>query len=168
MHKKQTQSILAVRPGRREMGVAVLQGTTLQYWGVAGFRNSKADQVHLDIHARLQTLIKQYQPKILAMEKVSSSRSKASPVIKKIAVQIAGLSLNSSLHFYPYSLETIKNHLCDNPQATRRDVVNQILKRYPHLKRYATWQSRWQEEYWSAMFVAIAVGLVYKEKNILL
>lgn len=159
MHKKQTQRILAIRPGRREMGVAVFRGETLRYWGIAGFRNSIPEQVHLDVDKRIRSLISRYNPDILAMEKVNLIRLNASPVLKKVVAHIAATSLESSLHFCPYSLDIVKEHLCGTDRVTRRMVVDQVVKAYPHLKRYAIWKSRWQEDYWMPMFAAVAVGL---------
>lgn len=166
MHKKQTQRILAIRPGRREMGVAVFRGETLRYWGIAGFRNSDSEQVHLDVDKRLRSLIRRYNPNILAMEKVNLIRLNTSPVLKKVVAHIASTSLESSLRFCPYSLDTVKKSLCSTTQVTRKEVVNQIVQSYPHLERYTIWQSRWQEEYWMPMFAAIAVGLICKRGEI--
>ena len=153
---------MAIRPGRREMGVSVFNGEILRYWGIAGFRNSHLEYVHMDVDKRVRGLIKRYNPNVLVMEKVSSVRLNASPALKKVMTHIAAISLEYSLEFCPYSMETIKMKLCGNDLVTRKEVVAQIIGVYPHLKRYAMWQSRWQEEYWMPMFWSIAVGLIYK------
>ena len=116
----------------------------------------------MDVDKRVRALIKRYNPNILAMEKVSFVRLNASPALKKVMAHIAAISLEYSLEFCPYSVETVKMKLCGNDRVTRQAVVAQIIDVYPHLKRYAMWQSRWQEEYWMPMFWAIAVGLVCK------
>ena len=75
-HKK---TILAIRPGRREMGMAVLDGEELRYWGVTRFRQKELDDLLAALERRLSRLILLYGPTVLAIEKPMPVRLQTSP-----------------------------------------------------------------------------------------
>ena len=158
---KITTPVLAIHPGRRKMGVAVLEGNELLYWGVTGFREKDVRELLDGVRNRVQSLIQVYQPGMLAVERPHAARLKASPALEMIVERISAVAVADSLYFCLYDALTIRRHLCGQERATRRQMITQIVARYPHLSRYAApGVSRWQESYWLPMFAAVGVGLV--------
>lgn len=158
---KITTPILAIHPGRRKMGVAVLEGDELLFWGVTGFREKEVRELLDGIKKRVQSLIQIYQPGMLAVERPHATRLKASPALEMIVERISAVAVDSSLYFCLYDALTIRRFLCGQERATRRQMIERIVTRYPHLARYAApGVSRWQESYWQAMFAAVGVGMV--------
>ncbi len=81
-------TLLALRPGGREIGVAVLEGQDLLFWGVAGFREYQGEDLLKAVEGRLLALIQTYQPQVLAMEKPAPVRLAASPALGAILGRI--------------------------------------------------------------------------------
>lgn len=158
MHTKPTK-ILAIDPGTREIGVAVLEGEALVYYGVKTIRNRKRPQQVLREAARIiNRLIEDYKPSVLAIEKMFLIQKNASLLIVvadeiKATVQAAGLAI------YEYAPTAVRKQICQTGKATKRAVAGIIAGRYLELARYLKGKSKWEELYYANMFDAIAVGL---------
>ena len=162
-NKHQT-TILAIRPGRREMGIAVLSGKGLRYWGVTRFRQKKQEALLSALDQRLLRLISLYKPTVLAIEKPTPVRLQTSPWLKQITAHTRILARDAALRVYTYDPIQIRKCLCGSARATRSDLAQRIVETYPHLARYNNQVSRWQETYWMQMFAAVAVGMVCGER----
>jgi hypothetical protein len=145
------------------MGIAIFEGHELLFWGITGFRDQNLKTIEKKIHYRVLRLIHFYRPVALVAEKPSQGRRKNSPWLSSIAAHLMGIALLASLDYRVYSPSTLRTKLCGSHRATRQDMVDHIIKEYPHLVRCATYSSRWQEDYWMPMFIAIAVGMVDTE-----
>ncbi len=162
---EKSKRILALRPGRREVGIAVLEGEELLLCRVANFRDKRLPLLLNTMRKRMHSLVQFYQPTVLAIEQVSPKRRQASPYLDAITGIIQLVALEANLKFYYHGSDEIRQHLCGSPRATGRDLVTHIIANYSKISRYAIWTSRWQESYWMPMFTAIAVGLVCQRKN---
>jgi len=74
------------------MGVAVLEGTELVYWGVSSFRMHGEDALVAAVLDRMQGLIAVNQPTILALEAPRSLRLAASPLLRPVVAGVKGLA----------------------------------------------------------------------------
>jgi len=156
-----TETILALRPGRREMGIAVLEGRDLVFWGTFGFRAHSGQRLLTAVEGRLQDLVHTYQPAVLAIEDPTSARLAASPMLRAITDQTRRIAKGKGCPFRAFRPDAIRKQLCGSTKATRVQMVDYIVNQYPHLARYRKESSRWQKEYWTPMFTAVAVALVY-------
>jgi crossover junction endodeoxyribonuclease RuvC len=158
MHTKHTK-ILAIDPGTREIGVAVLEGEALVYYGVKTIRNRKRPQQVLGEASRIvKRLIEDYQPSVLAIEKMFLIQKNASLLIV-VADEIKATAQAVGLAVYEYSPTTVRKRICQTGKATKRAVAGIIASRYLELARYLKGKSKWEELYYANMFDAIAVGL---------
>ena len=166
MQKNEIQkTILAVRPGRREMGVAVLEGDDLLFWGVAGFRSVSEEGLRYAVRRKLESLILIYQPQVIASEKPSHIRLKASQMLGDVAAQVSIVALEMSLEHCIVDPKNVRLRLCGSRKTSRRAMAEYVISLYPHLGRYHRCMSRWQQSYWMPMFTAVAVGLVCSADN---
>lgn len=157
-NKTPTQ-ILALRPGKRKMGVAVFDGQDLLYWGVAGFRQSGEDLFDA-VERRVERLAQTYQSEVIALEKPSPLRLAASWSLSGITNRISEAADRSNLPLRAYDRGTVRDELCGSAWASRRELSDRIIELYPHLERYLDCSSEWKKSYWLAMFAAVAVGVV--------
>ena len=146
------------------MGVAVLSGKGLRYWGVTRFRQENLDDLRLALDQRLLRLISLYKPTVLAIEKPTPVGLQTSPWLKQITAHTRILARDASLRVYTYDPIQIRKCLCGSVRATRSDLAQRIVETYPHLSRYNTAISRWQRVYWTQMFAAVGVGMVCGER----
>ncbi len=152
-------TILAIRPGRREMGIAILEGEELRLWGVTRFRERRLEDLLPAVERRLVRLIHIYQPVVLAVEMPTPQRLKTSPGLGVVTARISTVAVVSGLHFRICDPVSVRERLCGSAKATRGAIAGRIVEQYPHLARYRTCSSQWQTLYWMPMFAAVAVGL---------
>ncbi len=141
------------------MGVAVFEGDELLFWGVAGFRNLDAHALFDGVERKVLSLLHSYGSTVLAIEKPTPARLKASPSLAAIDARVSKMATSTVRvrHCEPLS---IRKRLCGSARGTRQDLARHIVALYPHLRRYTDDVSRWQQEYWMPMFAAVAAGLV--------
>lgn len=156
---KITTQILALRPGKREMGIAALEGQDLVFWGVAGFRGHRQNLLEV-VERRVQCLVRMYQPEVIAIEQPSQVRLAASWSLPGITSCISEVAERDGLRFMAYDRWVIREKLFGVAWVNRCELADRMAKLYPHLARYRNCSSRWQESYWLAMFMAVAVGVV--------
>jgi Holliday junction resolvasome RuvABC endonuclease subunit len=155
--------ILAVDPGTRELGFAVLQGESLLYYGVKTVTNRKApSQVLETISAFIRGLIEKYEPLTLAIEKMFITQ-KNSALLYVAAEQIKAVAGEGKIPIWEQSPSAIRKRLCQTGRATKREVAKLIADRYPELSRYYNRTRHWEIEYYANLFDAVAVGLVCLE-----
>ena len=158
-------TLLALRPGRRELGVAVLEGPDLLFWGVAGFRKYQGEELLKAVEGRLRALIQTYQPQVLAMERPAPTRLAASPALGAILGRIRAVAAQEGLQMRLYRPEEVRAGVCEKGLATHSQVVERMVVRYPHLARCRLNVGQRREDYWRPMFTAVAVGLVGVEEG---
>ena len=141
------------------MGIAVLRGGELRFWGVTGFRQRNLDDLLQALERRLTRLITIYRPAVLAVENPTLKRLKSSPWLEAVMARISVVAVGSGLRISLCDPVGVRERLCGSAQATRREMAERIIRLYPHLARYHACSSQWQEFYWMPMFAAVAVGL---------
>lgn len=159
MHTKRTK-ILAIDPGTRELGVAILEGEDLLFYGVKSVQKRRnPEEVLGEISRIIKQLIDFYAPSILAIEKVISIQKNASLLIVATD-QIKAAARKEELVVNEYEPKLIRRFICQTGKATKREVANHLARKYYELSQYADRKSRWEQLYYAKMFDAIAVGLI--------
>lgn len=156
-------TILAVDPGTREMGVAVLRGGELLFYGVKTVTNRKNPIIVLEtISGYIRNLLKKYHPTYLAIEKMFVTQ-KNSALLVVVAEQVKALAKEAELPIYEYAPTTVRKRLCQSGRATKRETAEVLSIRFPELKRYYHRTKAWERDYYSNLFDAVAVGVVCQE-----
>jgi len=163
---QKTPIILAVDPGTRELGFAVMQGETLLYYGVKTVTNRKSPSIVLEtISGFIKGLIEKYQPSVLAVEKMFITQ-KNSALLYVAAEQIKAVAREAGILIWEHPPLVIRKRLCKTGRATKREAAKIVADRYPELVRYYNRTKFWEMEYYANLFDAIAVGLVCLDDSI--
>lgn len=156
----QSKRILAIDPGTKEIGVAVLEGDELIFYGVKVVRDrSTAQRILAHVAAIIQDLITRYDPHYLAVEKMFVIQ-KSAALLSVAAEEIKSVAKSNGLPIYEYTPTTVRKFICQNGSATKRDVAQVVARRYPELAKHLSARNKWEEKYYANMFDAIAVGLM--------
>ena len=147
------------------MGVAVLEGDDLVFWGVSGFRNVSGNGLLGTLERRLLSLIDIYQPNVLAVEQPTQARLRASPMLEAVAARVSSVALAACLDYRTCAPRNVRLRLCGSRKTSRRAMAAHVVSLYPHLARYFHCGSAWQQSYWMPMFTAVAVGLVCAQQR---
>jgi len=157
---------LALDPGTRELGYAVLDRTELVYFGVHSFRDrSSARRVLADGQRFVGKLIAKFRPKLFVIEKTFYVNSKRTSLLHVLAGELTNLARDHGSSVLAYAPTTVKKAITGNGAATKRELAEILVtRRYPHLDRYLRTDTRTREQYWQNAFDAIALALTGYEE----
>ena len=151
--------ILAIDPGTRELGVAVLTSGELLYYGVKTIRRrSSASEILNQVHQIISRLIADYKPQCLAIEKMFFIH-KSAALLNVTADEIKAVALAEGLTIFEYAPTLVRKTICKTGKATKREAAKVIATRYPELARYLEHRTKWEELYYANMFDAVALGV---------
>lgn len=166
MQKGKQARILAIDPGTRHIGVALLENGHPTYQGVKTIRSRTSAQTILGEGRRLiQDLLRDYKPDILAVEKTFFGKSRNVALLNVMADEIVAVGIRNKVRVIRLAPTTIRKRLCGNGHATKDDVKRVIISRFPEFKVYATQDRKWKDYYHHNMFDAMALGLVVSESD---
>jgi len=153
--------ILAIDPGTREMGVAVLENDRLVYHGVETFRKFSLPHNQLkQVRTAIARLIHDFRPAVLAVEKtfIGKNHRHAAP-LSVLGDEIAALGRRHGIAVVSIAANTVKKAVTGNGWATKAEVAKAIAARYPKLKAYLPPDRNWKRRHHLNMFDAVALGV---------
>lgn len=152
-------TILAIDPGTKEIGVAVLSGRELCYYAVKTIKRRQPPQALLaEISGYVAGLIQKHRPQTLAIEKTYLLQQSAA-LLCVAAAEIKQTARQHGLVVYEYAPAEVRQWLSQRARATKRETARRVVERCPDLARYLKQPTQWGELYWAHMLDAVAVGL---------
>jgi len=161
MPKSKKTRVLAIDPGTREMGVAVLDNRSLVCHGVQTIRARTSPYAILRRGQKLVSrLIKDFRPDVLAIEKTFFANNRNAALLNVFADEIAALGRQQRLRVLSFAPSTVKKAVFGNGRATKMEIAHAVVARYPELRAHLSQDRKWKERYYANMFDAVAVGLM--------
>jgi crossover junction endodeoxyribonuclease RuvC len=153
--------ILAIDPGTREMGIAILEGPDLLYHGVHVFLHRESAQSILrEGRTTLLRMIRDFAPDALAIEKTFFANNRNSALVNVLSDEIRTLGKRKGLEVLAFAPSTVKKRITGNGHATKSELAAVLVARYPQLKGYVVDLPKWKQKFHANMFDAVALGLV--------
>ena len=156
------QKILAIDPGTKEMGIALLEGDKLRYHGVKVIKKNKSPHEKLkegrDIVLRL---INDFKPQVLVLEKTFFAKHRNTSLLNVFADEIKAIGKRKKLKVVSYAPNTVKKFICGNGRASKEEVCKVVVSRYPELAVYFNQDRKWKEKYHQNMTDAVAIALTF-------
>lgn len=160
--EKNPPTVLAINPGTRYTGIAVLKGSDLLDWGVK-VANGKWSQRKLEkVKSRVSELIEEYQMDVLAMKKLHPSRT--SPFLRELCREIQELAENKHLRVCRYSVQELED-FCAPKRTTKKALAEAVCFKYPVLSRELRKEEAAVNTYHIRMFEAVALGMTVTESS---
>lgn len=151
--------ILAINPGTKELGVAVLAAADLLYYAVKILKVRAPDSGITSEAARIiSQLITAYQPQAVVLIRPLVIQTGGERLVAVIR-EVKRLAQSEGLPVYEYAPKTIRQFVCGSKRPTRGEIARAVAARYPELCQYAKDKSLWEEMYYARMFLAVAAGL---------
>lgn len=161
MHLTRPGRILAIDPGTREMGVAVLEAGKLLYHGVVVIKRGRSPKETLERgRSSVARLIADFRPETLVIEKTFIGRNRNGALLNVLADEIQALARRSRLTVLSLAANVVKKSICGDGWATKLDVAKAVIARYPELKAYLVHERKWKERFHANMFDAVALGMM--------
>lgn len=152
---------LAIDPGTRYMGVAVLDGDNLVHHGVVSLRKGGSPHERLrEARGAVLTLIRDFGPAVLAVETAFFANNRNTALLNILVDEVQAVGRRRGLGVVAYAPSTIKRRIAGNGRANKRDVAEAVVRRFPDLRPYLSEDGCSRARYHSNMFDAVAVGIV--------
>ena len=153
--------ILAIDPGTRAMGVALLEEDKLVYHAVKTIKKGKTPHETLaEGRKTILRLIDDFQPDVLAVEKTFFANNRNAAILNVFADEIKAIGKKKGLEVYGFAPSTVKKFITGNGRASKLEVAKIVIAQYPELKVYLNQDRKWKENYHLNMFDAVALGIV--------
>jgi len=157
--RKTPDTILALDPGLRDLGYAVLSGKRLATAGVLTLRTISPNRRLTRIQDSLVAWIRAYRPRTLVLEQIPKRPLDALAGLPALGRRLRRQAKNFRLTLAVYSARTARQTVVGNGWAGKRDVAKAVTTRFPELRVHLTHDRKWKERYWQNMFDAIALAL---------
>ncbi len=152
--------ILAIDPGTREMGVAVLESGHLRYCGVETFRKLPSREERLkQSRAAVARLISDFQPTLLAVEKAFIGKSRCAALLNVLSDAIVAIGRRNGITVVSLAANTVKKVVAGNGWATKEEVAQAVTRQFPKLMAFLPPDRNWKRRYRLNMFDAVALAL---------
>lgn len=152
--------VLAIDPGTRLMGVALLEDRKIIYHGVKMIKPQGSPSATLKAaRAEFVRLVEDLKPEILVLEKAFFAKNRSSSLLNVFVDEMRAIGKRKGLKVISFAPCTVKKFICGYGLASKLEVATVIVSRYPELRVFLTQDRAWKERYHQNMFDAVALGI---------
>jgi Holliday junction resolvasome RuvABC endonuclease subunit len=132
---KEEKKIIAVDPDTRYQGIAIFQGKKLIFSSVKTLHAKGPLRKRLkEIEKVFFSLIEDYAPNVLAIERPFPFRTEQSSFLGAIIDEIKRLARKERIRVHEFSPLAVRKIIYGNADATKQDVAEKVSLIYPELK----------------------------------
>lgn len=161
------KTVIGIDPGTREMGLVVLRGRELRYFGVRTLPNGKRHHEAIGLAKRIVlAMIEKHRPDVVAIEEPLNLATKRSHLLNVIADELRERAIEVGIRVVELSPDAIRQQVTGNPRATKIDVAEHLVRNgFDLLRQFVPKRParpalglRPREKYWLHMFDALAIA----------
>lgn len=157
--------LLALKPGTRELGVAIFQHEELLYYGVKTIHDRATPQSTLrEVVRILKKLILQYRPSGLVLEQTIVLQASATFLLV-VAKKLKATARRAGLEVAEYPPAEVRQFFCTPTKATKRLTAERLVTHYPQLVRYLDTTAEWERLYYAYLLDAVALGYYHCQQR---
>lgn len=156
---QRNQPILALDPGLRDLGFAVLAGRRLVARDVVALRSLPKEQRLKEARHRIAGLVAAHRPRAIIVEKTYRHPVPWLNKLHHITLSARRLAARHRITFATYAPQAVRQYVAGNGKAKKPEVAIAVAHRFPQLRVYLTQDRRWKERFWLNMFDAVALAL---------
>lgn len=164
MPKTTPQTILAVDPGLRDLGFAVIRGKLLLDAGVRTFRYTPRPQRHAAALRAVHELLRRHSPDVLVLEAPPRSSLPNFRALRRFTQSVGRLARAADVPCVAYPVQEVRKAILGNGWASKRDVAVTLAARYPALRIYVKQNRVWKERYFQNLFDALALAVHHQTR----
>jgi len=152
-------TILALDPGLRDLGYAVLRGDRLLDYGVRPLRVFPADQRIAEARAAVRAWIRGYEPSSVVWEAAPNHSVPGHARIHRFIRSVERMAEDTGIETASYPAKTVRQNVVGDGWATKAEVASSIASQFPELRVYLGHSRKWKERHWHNLFDALATGI---------
>ena len=161
--RKRTEAILAIDPGLRDLGFAVLEGSRIIASGVRPLRLLPRATRPREARRLVRKWLAAYRPSSLVLEKTYRHPVPWLNELHKVMRGVGTIARSRGLTVAVYAPQSVRKTLTGDGWATKDEVATALTYRYPALRVYLTQDRKWKVRYWQNAFDAVALALHHQQ-----
>ena len=161
---KTTEPILAIDPGLRELGFAVLAGKRLVATGVRPLRFLPKAARLREARRLVSEWLRAYRPRTIVFEATYRHPVGSLDALHRLTLRAGHLAKQRRIGVARYAPQSVRRSVHGDGWATKRQLAEAIAVRFPALRVYLTQDRRWKERYWLNMFDAVGLALHHQSR----
>lgn len=154
-----TDTILALDPGLRDLGYAVLAGRRIVTASVLPLRSVRRERRLRAVREFVLTQLRAHHPRTLVLEDIPKRPLDTLAGLPALGRLLNRLARQRHMRLATYSARTVRGSVVGDGWAGKRAVAESIAGKFPDLRVHLTHDRKWKERYWQNMFDAVALGL---------
>ena len=162
---KTPETILALDPGLRELGYAVLTGRRLATSGVLNLGELPRPRRLAVARGHVQRWAHAYRPRAIVVEKTYPHSLPWLDKLHTLTLGVRRIASKRNVAFAAYAPQTVRKGLVGNGWAKKPEVAVAVAHRFPQLRVHLTQDRRWKERYWQNMFDAVALAIHHQRSQ---
>jgi Holliday junction resolvasome RuvABC endonuclease subunit len=119
----------------------------------------------LNLENVMSRLIEEKRPEVIVLAQNHFSHIKQNLLLTLAVAKMKAIAKRHGLPVEAYAPNTVRKAVCNDGNATKRQLAQVVAARYTELKAYLESNRKWRERYYQNIFDAIAVGLTYLAHN---
>jgi len=163
--RKTPETILALDPGLRELGYAVLAGRRLAASGVLNLRELPRALRLETARGHVQRWANAHNPTAIVVEKTYPHPLPWLDNLHSLTRGVRRIAWRRHATFSAYAPQTVRKGLVGNGWAKKPEVAVAVAHRFPQLRVHLTQDRRWKERYWQNMFDAVALAIHHQRSQ---
>ncbi len=156
--------ILAIDPGLRDLGYAVLAGRRLVARDVIALRVLPKARRLPEAKQRIAALVRAHHPRAIVVEKTYRHPVPWLNDLHRITRSARRLATRRRIAFATYAPQAVRQSIAGSGWAKKSEAALAIAHRFPQLRVYLTQDRRWKEKFWLNMFDAVALALHHQAR----
>lgn len=157
--KTTNDTILAIDPGLRDLGMAVLSGRRLVASGALTLRRLPKDVRLAEVRRHVRGWLRLHRPRAVVMERTYHHPVPWLDQVHRLALSVRRLARRRGVGFAAYSPQQVRASIIGNGRASKSEAAVVVAHRFPQLRVYLTQDRKWKVRFWQNMFDAVALGL---------
>lgn len=150
-------TILAINPGTRYIGFAVLKGPLLADWGVSVIPGRFSDAKVSRALSLVSELIDLHQPGVLVLKSLHPARHSAD--LGRLRSEIRKLARSKGLALHEYSIHEIEAFFAPDRRINKTQLAEFVASRQPVLRHELRREQDSYNAYHIRMFEAVALAM---------
>lgn len=158
---RHTKTILALDPGLRDLGYAVLRDGRLAAYGVRTLRPADYPARIAEARALTRGWIEAHRPSFLVLEQTHGHPVTWFDAIDRLARGAARVAVGNDVEVTRYYPQPVRRVIAGNGNATKRELASALVLHFRQLRVYLTQDRKWKERHFGHMFDAVALALYH-------
>ena len=163
--KKKIRPILAIDPGLRELGFAVLSGKRLVTAGTRSFKQIPKTRRRARALEYVTSWLDIHNPGTIVLEATYEHPVAWFDELHQFTKTVERIARRRQIDVVRYAPQTVRKSLIGNGRATKREAAIAIGIQYPALRLYLNQDRKWKERFWLNMFDAVALAIHHRQQT---